>query len=50
MATVEVVEVKSAAGLKKFIKYPNQLYRDDPNYVTPLLSQRLEFFNRDKNP
>jgi len=50
MATVEVVEVKSAVGLKKFIKYPNQLYRDDPNYVTPLLSERLEFFNRDKNP
>ena len=50
MATVEVVEVKSASELKKFIKYPNQLYRDDPYYVTPLLSERLEFFDREKNP
>ncbi len=50
MASVEVFEVESAQQLKEFITLPNHLYRDDPNYVTPLLSERNEFFDRKKNP
>ena len=50
MAAVEIVEVASASQLKKFITYPNELYQDDPNYVAPLISERLEFFDKTKNP
>ncbi len=50
MANIEVVEVESPAQLKKFINYPNQLYKGDPNYVTPLYVERKEFFDREKNP
>jgi len=50
MAKIDVVEVESAAQLKAFITYPNRLYRDDPNYVTPLLSERKEFFDKEANP
>ncbi len=50
MATIEIVEVETTSQLKKFIAYPNHLYRDDPHYVAPLLSERLEFFNFQKNP
>jgi hypothetical protein len=50
MASVEVVEVESASQLKQFVKYPNQLYKDDSNYVAPLISERLEFFDKQKNP
>jgi len=50
MPNIEVVEVESSAQLKKFISYPNELYRSEPNYVTPLLSERKEFFDREKNP
>jgi GNAT superfamily N-acetyltransferase len=50
MAGIEIVEVGSKRQLKKFITYPNFLYRGDPNYVTPLLSERLEFFDFEKNP
>ena len=50
MADVEVIEVESKAQLKQFIKYPNELYRDDSNYVTPLMVERLEFFDKKKNP
>ncbi len=50
MAAVEIVEVASTSQLKKFITYPNKLYHGDPNYVTPLISERLEFLNRNKNP
>ncbi|HPC10508.1 MAG TPA: N-acetyltransferase, partial [candidate division Zixibacteria bacterium] len=47
---VQVVEVESRAQLRDFITYPNRLYRDDPCYVVPLLSERLEFFDFEKNP
>ena len=50
MPEIKIVEVESRSLLKKFIKYPNRLYRDDPNYVTPLLSERLEFFDFKHNP
>jgi GNAT superfamily N-acetyltransferase len=50
MAHVEVVEVESSSQLKKFITYPNVLYRGDRNYVAPLMAERKEFFDRQKNP
>lgn len=50
MANINVVEVESSAQLKQFINYPAKLYKDDPNFVTPLVSERLEFFDKDKNP
>jgi GNAT superfamily N-acetyltransferase len=50
MADVQVVEVESPDQLREFIKFPNRLYRNDPNYVTPLLMERKQFFDTDKNP
>ncbi|MBD3402772.1 N-acetyltransferase [candidate division GN15 bacterium] len=50
MASVDVIEVESRAQLKQFITYPNRLYADEPNYVAPLITERLEFFDKDKNP
>lgn len=50
MARIEVVEVESSSQLRKFINYPNILYRDDPNYVAPLIAERKEFFDRARNP
>ncbi|MFQ5454411.1 MAG: hypothetical protein ACE5D6_09535 [Candidatus Zixiibacteriota bacterium] len=50
MANVEVIEVESSSTLKKFINYPNQLYKGDKNYVPHLFVERKEFFNFKKNP
>ena len=50
MAAIDVVEIESSSQLKRFIKYPSKLYKDDPYYVTPLISERLEFFDKNKNP
>ncbi len=50
MSTVEIIEVESSSQQKKFIEYPNRLYRDDPNYVVPLVSERVEFLDKKKNP
>lgn len=47
---VEVIEVESPKLQERFIKLPWKLYRDDPNWVAPLLSERKEFFDKDKNP
>ncbi|RKX20714.1 MAG: N-acetyltransferase [Candidatus Zixiibacteriota bacterium] len=50
MSQINVIEVKSSSQLQEFIKYPNKLYKDDPNYVYPLLSERKEFFDFKNNP
>lgn len=50
MANVEVIEVESSSTLKKFINYPNQLYKGDKNYVPHLFVERKEFFDFKKNP
>lgn len=50
MSQINIVEVESRAQLKDFIKYPYRLYEGDPNYVAPLISERLEFFNTKTNP
>jgi ribosomal protein S18 acetylase RimI-like enzyme len=48
--SVEVIEVESPKLLERFIKLPWKLYKNDPNWVAPLLSERKEFFNKEKNP
>jgi GNAT superfamily N-acetyltransferase len=50
MSEVQVVEVESSAQLREFIKFPNRLYADDPNYVFPLYVERKEFFDKKTNP
>jgi GNAT superfamily N-acetyltransferase len=45
---VRVVENKKA--LKEFIKFPWHIYRNDPHWVPPLLTERKEFLNRNNNP
>lgn len=50
MANLDVIEVDSSELLKKFITYPFKLYHNCPQYVRPLLSERLEFFDFKKKP
>ena len=40
MAVYKVVEVVSARDLKKFIKFPNDLYKDCPQYVPALFADQ----------
>lgn len=47
---VEVDEVRGSGDLKKFIKFPWKIYQDDPNWVPPLIVDRKDFFNKQKNP
>ncbi len=41
--------VTTERDLKAFVHFPLALYRNDPFYVPPLVSERLKFFNQ-SNP
>lgn len=47
---MRILEVDSKKLLSKFIKFPFKLYKDDPNWVAPLIMDQKNFFNRKKNP
>ncbi|MBB4662666.1 GNAT family N-acetyltransferase [Conexibacter arvalis] len=47
---LEVRPVASRRDLTTFIKLPWRLYRNEPNWVPPLISDRRRFLDRDKNP
>lgn len=47
---VTVTPVQSGSDRDAFIRFPYQLYRDDPNWVPPLEMERKDFLDRKKNP
>jgi hypothetical protein len=47
---VSIEEVKNSRELKNFIQFPWKIYKGDKNWVPPLISERKEFFNPQKNP
>jgi hypothetical protein len=50
VASVEIRPVRSRRDLKRFVKVPFRLHRDHPQWVPPLIFERMEFLNRKKNP
>jgi hypothetical protein len=42
--------VESAADLKKFIRLPWKIYKDDPAWIPPLFMERKQFLDPKKNP
>jgi len=50
MENVKIVKVESRKDLKKFIHFPWGIYKDNPNWVPPLIYDLKEKLNREKNP
>ncbi|HWM62983.1 MAG TPA: GNAT family N-acetyltransferase [Solirubrobacterales bacterium] len=50
MATVSIRPVRTRRELKRFVKVPFGLHRDNPQWVAPLIFDRMQFLNREKNP
>jgi GNAT superfamily N-acetyltransferase len=50
VASVSIQPVRSRRELKRFVKVPFRLHRDQPQWVAPLIFERMEFLNRKKNP
>ncbi|MBI3182262.1 MAG: N-acetyltransferase [Myxococcales bacterium] len=47
---VTVTPVQSPRDRDAFVLFPYELYRDDPNFVPPLLMERKDFLDPRKNP
>ncbi len=50
MASVTIRPVRTRRELKRFVKVPFRLHRDQPQWVPPLIFERMEFLDREKNP
>jgi GNAT superfamily N-acetyltransferase len=47
---LNIKKVDTKSDLMEFIKFPLQIYKNDPNFVPPLIMERKEFLDRNKNP
>jgi hypothetical protein len=47
---LEIVPVEGKSALTRFIRMPWQIYRDDPQWIPPLVLERREHLNRRTNP
>lgn len=50
MAEITIVEVKTNRNILEFIKFPMQLYADNPYFVPPLISDEKKIWNERENP
>jgi GNAT superfamily N-acetyltransferase len=50
MASVSIRPVRSRRELKRFVKVPFAIHRDNPLWVAPLIFERMEFLDEKKNP
>ena len=48
--SLSIRKVESSADWKAFMRFPWQVYENDPNWVPFLFFERKEFFDRDKHP
>lgn len=50
MSQITVIEVKSTNELKKFINFPMELYKNNKNYVPPLINDEKNIWDVKENP
>jgi GNAT superfamily N-acetyltransferase len=50
MGSVTIRLVRTRRELKRFVKVPFHLHREHPQWVAPLIFERMQFLNRGKNP
>jgi GNAT superfamily N-acetyltransferase len=50
MANIEIQPVTTRRDLQIFVKFPWQVYTGDPNWVPPLISERMEYLSPDTGP
>ncbi len=47
---ITVTPVRTRRELKRFVRFVDDLYREDPAYVAPLMFERLSLLDRRRNP
>lgn len=48
--SVEIKEISSPSELKSFVKFGIELYKNNPYYIPPLISEEVATLRKDKNP
>lgn len=48
--SIEIKEIHSRSELKDFVKFPLELYKNNPFFVPPLLSEEVDSLDVTKNP
>ncbi len=48
--SIRPIELGNRRQLKAFVKFPWEIYRDNPYWVPPLILDQLQFFTPGKNP
>jgi GNAT superfamily N-acetyltransferase len=47
---IRIIQVETKKDMRRFIAFPNRMYRQDPCYVPPLCSFQEQLFDRRHNP
>lgn len=47
---ISIKEAKSKSEMKDFVMFPFELYKDNPNWIPPIIKDELDSFNRKINP
>lgn len=47
---IQVKKVSTKKELKQFVKFPFKLYKNNPYWVPPIISQELKTFDKNENP
>lgn len=47
---ITIKEAKSKKEMTDFVKFPFELYKDNPNWIPPIISDELDGFNPNINP
>lgn len=47
---ITIQEVTTKKGMKRFVKFPFEIYKGNPYWVPPIIKGELESLNKDKNP
>ena len=50
MPEVSLVEVKNARDLDRFVRFPMELYKNNKNYVPPLINEEKNVWDPSQNP
>ena len=50
MSSLTVRPVSGRRDLRRFVKAPFRIHRDHPQWVPPLIVERMQLLKRSKNP
>lgn len=47
---ITITEATTPKLMREFVRFPFALYKNDPNWIPPIIDEELAGFDRDKNP